>query len=200
MINKILNRLFYNPYKYVKRNASIVSCVDSTILNKNVKFDIRTKGKGLRVDIGCNNNLSCQFILESDKGFISIGDKCFINGGTQIISRSSVVIGNYVTIAWGVTIYDHDSHSLSFLERRKDVEQQLLDSKTGNLIKNKNWGTVSSKPISIENDAWIGMGAVILKGVIIGRGAIVAARAVVTKNVEPFTVVAGNPAVFVKRL
>lgn len=52
----------------------------------------------------------------------------------------------------------------------------------------------------IENDAWIGCCSIILKGVHIGKGAIVAAGAVVTKNVKPWTVVAGNPAVEVKKL
>ena len=47
---------------------------------------------------------------------------------------------------------------------------------------------------------WIGFDALILKGVHIGEGAIVGARSVVTSNVEPYTVVAGNPAVIVKRL
>jgi acetyltransferase-like isoleucine patch superfamily enzyme len=48
--------------------------------------------------------------------------------------------------------------------------------------------------ITIGNDVWVGMGALILGGVTIGDGAIIAARSVVTKNVEPYTIVAGIPA------
>ena len=64
----------------------------------------------------------------------------------------------------------------------------------------KDWSVVRSAPIVIEDRAWIGFNAIILKGVTIGEGSVVAAGAVVTKDVEPYTVVAGNPARVVKRL
>jgi acetyltransferase-like isoleucine patch superfamily enzyme len=199
-LKNIFNKIFYNPYKDVKRNANMVSCNKSTILHKSFRLDLRQKNNVLRIKIGKNNNLACNLILESDEGFIQIGNKCFINGGTDIISRSSIVIGDFVTIAWNVTIYDHDSHSLNHLERRNDIEQQLLDNRTGDFIKNKLWTVVSTRPIIIGNDVWIGMNATILKGVTIGDGAIIAAGAVVTKNVEAWTIVAGNPAKCVKQL
>ena len=68
----------------------------------------------------------------------------------------------------------------------------LLKIKIGMLFKHA--------PIKICDNAWIGMNAIILKGVEIGEGAIVGAGSVVTKNVEPWTMVAGNPARVVKRL
>ena len=55
-------------------------------------------------------------------------------------------------------------------------------------------------PIRIEDHVWVGQDAVILKGVTIGKGAVVGAFSVVTRDVEPWTVVAGNPARVVKRL
>lgn len=196
---KILNKITYCPYKAVKKNPTEVSVGKTTILDKSFQLDIRVKNTKRRVLIGENNHLSCKLVLESNQGFIQIGDSCFINGGTSLISRSSITIGDFVTIAWGVTIYDHDSHSLNHLDRRADIEQQLLQAHSGNrLITNKNWATVNSKPIKICNDVWIGMNAIILKGVTVGEGAIVAAGAVVTKDVAPYTVVAGNPAVMVK--
>ena len=55
-----------------------------------------------------------------------------------------------------------------------------------------------SRPVRVGHDTWIGHGAVIMKGVTIGNGAIIAAKAVVTKDVEPYAVVAGTPAKFIK--
>ncbi|MFD0830617.1 acyltransferase [Mucilaginibacter boryungensis] len=79
--------------------------------------------------------------------------------------------------------------------------QQVKDYKAGlNFIAGKNWDVVKTKPIKICSDAWIGMNCIILKGVTIGEGAIVAAGSVVTKDVPAWTVVAGNPAKVVKTL
>ena len=122
-------------------------------------------------------------------------------GGGTFISRSSITIGNNVTIAWGGTIYDHDSHSLNYLDRRKDIDDELkCIREERNFIETKDWSNVNSKPIVIKDDAWIGMNVIILKGVTIGQGAIVGAGSVVTKNVPDWCVVAGNPARVVKSL
>ncbi len=56
-----------------------------------------------------------------------------------------------------------------------------------------------TKPIVIQDNVWVATGAIILPGVTIGEGAVVAAGAVVTKDVEPWTVVGGNPAKFIKK-
>ena len=60
------------------------------------------------------------------------------------------------------------------------------------------WTHSDSKPITIEDNVWIGENAVILKGIRIGRGSIIACNAVVTKDVPPYTIAAGNPARIVK--
>lgn len=152
------------------------------------------------LSIGNNCIVSGNFIFESSEGYISIGNHCYIGGGTYI-SRSSIEIGNNVTIAWGGTIYDHDSHSLNYLDRRKDIDDELNDIRSGrNFIKNKDWSNVNSKPIKICDDAWIGMNVIILKGVTIGEGAIVGAGSVVTKDVPAWCMVAGNPAKVIKNL
>lgn len=163
-----------------------------------IRQDVSTDEK--RLIIGRDCIIGGQFIFESSKGKISIGDHTFI-GNSTFISRSSIIIGNNVTIAWGSTIYDHDSHSLVYMERRKDIDDELADLKGNlNMIAHKNWEVVNSKPIKICDDAWIGMNCIILKGVTIGEGAIVGAGSVVTKDVPAWTVVAGNPAKVVKTL
>jgi galactoside O-acetyltransferase len=172
----------------------------SSILRSfSVRFDNPLDNK-IYLSIGKDCIVSGCFIFESQDGVITIGEHCFIGGGTYI-SHSSIEIGNNVTIAWGGTVYDHDSHSLNYLDRRKDIDDELNDIRNGrNFIQNKDWANVNSKPIKICDDAWIGMNVLILKGVTIGRGSIVGAGSVVTKDVPDWTVVAGNPAVVVKTL
>lgn len=150
--------------------------------------------------IGDDCIISGKYIFESKEGEITIGNHTYI-GGSTFISRSKIEIGDNVTIAWGCTIYDHNSHSLDYIERRKDIDDQLNDIRSGqNFITNKNWASVKSAPIKICNDAWIGMNVIILKGVTIGEGAVVGAGSVVTKDVPAWTVVAGNPAKIIKQL
>ena len=150
--------------------------------------------------IGADSIVAGNFIFESSEGQVKIGNHSYVDGGT-LISRSSIEIGNYVTIAWGGTFYDHDSHSLDYMMRRKDIDDELEDIRNGqNFIEHKDWSVVNSKPIKICDDAWIGMNVIILKGVTIGEGAVVGAGSVVTKDVPAWTVVAGNPAKVVKEL
>lgn len=145
--------------------------------------------------------IGCSFIFESDNGRIDIGDNTFINGGTNLISKEHINIGNNVTIAWGCTLYDHNSHSLNYKDRQTDIARQNEDYRNKrSFIYSKDWSTVKSKPIVIQDNAWIGFDSVILAGVTIGKGAIVGARSVVRDNVEPWTIVAGNPATFIKNI
>ena len=152
------------------------------------------------LNIGDNCIVKGNFFFESKEGYISIGNNCYI-GNSNFISRSKITIGDNVTIAWGCTIYDHDSHSLDYKERRKDVLDEIKCIENGeNFIASKNWDCVNSKPIVIHDDVWIGMNCTILKGVVIGEGAVIGACSVVTKDVPAWSVVAGNPAKVVKTL
>lgn len=140
------------------------------------------------------------FIFETNKGSITIGDRVHI-GGSTFVSCNSITIDDDVTIAWDCLFYDHNSHSTNWAERSKDTEQEFKDITNGlNSIANKNWDVVKSAPIHVCSKAWIGVGCKILKGVTIGEGAIIAAGSVVTRNVEPWTVVGGNPARLIKVL
>jgi len=158
-------------------------------------------GKGKKVRVGQRSLLGVNIVLENDKAEVVIGDDVYI-GNSKIICKEKVILGDNILVAWGVTIYDHDSHSVDIVERRNDIHQAYHDyvEQGGNYLANKNWSVVNSKPIIIENDVWLGMDSLILKGVTVGEGAIVAARSVVTKDVAAHTVVAGNPAKEVKKL
>jgi acetyltransferase-like isoleucine patch superfamily enzyme len=177
---------------------------DTTIIknNSSLRFDINDRIENRKyVKIGQKGIISANFIFESEKGEVIIGDNVHL-GGVTFISRNKIEIQNDVTMAWGITIYDHNSHSI-YWEKRKNDNQQCYNDYihcNGNNVANKDWSYVADSPVIIGDKVWVGFDVTILKGVIVGEGAVIGAKSVVTKNVEPWTVVAGNPAVVVKYL
>lgn len=151
------------------------------------------------VRIGERGMINMKIIFESSQGAVEIGDRVYLGGGS-IMCREKVTIGNDVTMAWGVSIYDHNSNSLDWRQRAKVVRHFYENYGKPGCYEELDWSGVASAPIMIEDKVWIGFDAVILKGVRIGEGAVVGARAVVTADVEPYTVVAGNPARLIKRI
>jgi acetyltransferase-like isoleucine patch superfamily enzyme len=112
-----------------------------------------------------------------ENAMLSIGDYTFINTGVIISARKEVCIGNNCQIANEVIIMDNDFHGV--INRDKPEPPQ---------------------PIIIQDDVWLATRCIILKGVTIGTGAVVAAGAVVTKDVPPYTMVGGVPAKFIRTL
>ncbi|WP_413458818.1 acyltransferase [Herbaspirillum huttiense] len=165
----------------------------SLTLGRNVKVHwprlMRTKGGVLA--IGENSIVNAKIDFDGPEGFVSIGQRCFI-GASHLVCRERICIHDDVVISWGVTIVDHNSHSLFWNHRSKDV----LDWANGR----KDWSNVQIRPVEIHEKVWIGFGASILKGVSIGEGAVVGACAVVTRDVPPYSVVAGNPARIIKQI
>lgn len=104
-------------------------------------------------------------------GSLLIGDSVFINAGVSISAGSSVIIGHRCSIGPRVLIMDNDFH----VHGDHEVQPQ-------------------SVAIVLEDDVWVGAGAIVLKGVRIGRGATIAAGSVVTKDVAAGAVVGGVPA------
>jgi hypothetical protein len=112
---------------------------------------------------------------------IVIGDDCGFTG-TTLVADASIRIGNRVLVGGNASIVDTDFHPLTPEGRREDI----------------NAGT--SRPIEIGDDVFIGMNSLILKGVTVGDGSVVGAGSVVSRDVPPHTIVAGNPATVVKEL
>jgi acetyltransferase-like isoleucine patch superfamily enzyme len=113
------------------------------------------------------------FIVVNKNAKLELGSG-YTNNSVEINCFDSIKIGNNVAISKGVIIRDSDNHSIN----------EHIDSITA--------------PIVIGNRVWIGLQAIILKGVTIGDGAVVAAGAVVINDVQPNTIVAGVPAKEVK--
>ena len=143
-----------------------------------------------RVTIDEQSQVDGWLLFDREDAVITIGKRVFM-GGT-LIAAQRIEIGDDVMISWGVTIADHNSHALSFSQRAKDV----MDWRSGK----KDWTYVKMAPVMIESKVWIGFNAIVLKGVTIGEGAVVGAGAVVTKDVPPWTVVAGNPAKIIREI
>ncbi len=129
--------------------------------------------------------------FEREFGEISVGYNTYI-GNSHLVCSHEISIGNNVLISWGCTIVDHDSHSVRFTERKNDVADWYVGR--------KDWTNVVRSPVHIKDKSWIGFNSIILKGVTIGEGAIVGAGSVVTKDVRPWTIVAGNPARIIREI
>lgn len=127
------------------------------------------------------------------EGVLEIGNDTCIYRRTKIGSVNSIRIGNCVGISNHVHIYDNNNHPVSPRVRR----EMCMEGFDGEAWR---WTNSVAKPIVIEDDVWIGEYSAILKGVTIGRGAVVGCRSVVTKDVPPYTIVAGNPARVVKEI
>jgi galactoside O-acetyltransferase len=185
----------------MRRLRPRVEIDESTRLQRRFGVDFMVEPEArnyLRVGADCL--LNARIVFESRDGSVRIGDRVYIGANTQIISRNGVTIGDDVTMAWGITIYDHNSHSMDWEQRRRVVAHFHRTYGRPECFETLDWTGVASAPITICDRAWIGFDAVILKGVTIGEGAVVGARSVVARDVEPYTVVAGNPATVVRRL
>jgi acetyltransferase-like isoleucine patch superfamily enzyme len=106
---------------------------------------------------------------------IKIGDYCSLNEQCYLHGKGNITIGSWVRIGWNVSLITIKHR---FSDRTTKIKKQ----------------GISISPIVIGDDVWIGANAIILEGVTIGTGAVIAAGAVVTKEVPEYAIVAGVPA------
>jgi len=146
---------------------------------------------GCRIEVGEGSMVEGSLVCEREGACIVIGRNTFI-GGSLLASASSIEVGDDVLIAWGCNIVDHNSHAIGWAKRKQDVRNWYVGI--------KDWTSVEVKPVRICAKVWVGMNVIVLKGVEIGEGAVVAAGSVVTKSVPPWTIVAGNPAKVIRNI
>lgn len=133
---------------------------------------------GARFRLGTENVFEGAYDVEV-KGLLSVGDNNYFNRNVKIACFERIEIGSDCLIADSVHFYDHDHR---YEDMRRPIREQGY----------------RTAPILVGNDVWIGAHAVILKGVSIGSGAIVAAGSVVTSDVQAHTIVGGVPAKLIK--
>jgi len=137
---------------------------------------------GFRSDMTSNLvgvNRKCIISTSSEGAEISIGDRVGMTGAV-IGAKEKITIGNDVLIGANVLITDWDWHPINV----KDRHQQ-----GGN-----------SSPVTIENNVWLGLNTVVLKGVTIGKNSIIGANSVVVKSIPSNVVAAGNPCKVIKKI
>ncbi len=176
----LLKAVVANPRRHA---ATVLSCLSAVVqLRRCTTVGIRPRVLGrIRIEnrgkILIGDRLLVRAIpwpseLASQMGgVLTIGDGTFINTGVSISACLSVTIGNRCLIGPRVTIIDNDYHAVGDLLHRP-----------------------ASEPVFLEDEVWVGTGAIILKGVRVGRGAVIAAGSVVTRDVQAGSVVAGVPA------
>ena len=196
-MNKLINILRETLLKqkmkdhrtFLENNAMIGKYVNSasfTSKNYILRLNINNFSKEKdRIIIGDNCNLSLSIFCNYE-GSVKIGDFVFMNEGCLIRVDHSVEIGSHCLFGPRVHIWDTDNHPLSRSARHKQAEIIPLER--------INTYDADGGPIKIGNDVWLCMDVLVLGGVTIGDGSIVAAKSVVTKDIPPMKIAAGIPA------
>ena len=120
-------------------------------------------------------------------GLVTVGHGSILVGAV-LMCQQEIAVGSGVVISYQVTIADSDFHPRDPAQRRRDAEASAPFADPANRPE------IESRPVRIGDGAWIGIGAIVLKGVQIGAGARVQAGAVVVRDVPARTTVEGNPA------
>lgn len=132
--------------------------------------------------IGKNTNIHPTVIIREGQN-VEIGDNCYFNHNTIMIgghSNGKLIIGNYVQTGPNVGFFVANHH---YADPTKPIKSQGYDE----------------DDIIVEDDVWIGANSIVTSGVKIGKGSVIGANSVVTKDIPPFSVAAGCPVKVIKR-
>ena len=147
------------------------------------------------LEIGEGSHIISNFSILRPHAKIKVGKRCQL-GHSLFACTRSIEVGDDVIMAWGITIIDSDNHSEYWSDRQYDVERcrkDYIETKGADIARSHDWEKVKSEDVKIGNKCWIGFNVSILKGVTIGEGAIIGAGSVVTSDVKPWHIGAGNP-------
>ena len=139
------------------------------------------------IKVGANTIVEGSLLTFAHGGRITVGEWCYIGEGSRIWSAGQIDIGDRVMISHNVNIFDNLTHPVDPVSRHQHFRAIASVGHPHRI-------DLGARPVRINDDAWIAAGAMVLRGVTIGKAAIVGAGAVVTHDVPPFAIVAGNPA------
>jgi acetyltransferase-like isoleucine patch superfamily enzyme len=145
------------------------------------------------IRIGASSIVDGDLLTFAHGGSITVGEWCYIGEGSRIWAAKQITIGNRVMISHNVNIFDSLTHPIAPDLRHQHFRAIAITGHPEQI----DLGELS---VRIEDDAWIAAGAIVLRGVTIGKAAIIGAGAVVTDDVPPFAVAAGNPARVIRYL
>jgi acetyltransferase-like isoleucine patch superfamily enzyme len=206
-MKKIKEFVKFRLYKYISSCINYGQSVErQQSFNENSHIDNSAKllpdaiienlsGNPSLISIGPGSVLRGQLLVFPHGGRISIGKDCYLGDNSRIWSAESVTIGDRVYMSHNVNIHDTNSHSIDPVFRHKHFLEIMSNGHP-----QENSVDIVSRALFIEDDVWIGFNSVVLKGVRVGKGSIIAAGSVVTKDVPPFSIVAGNPAQVIRKL
>ena len=127
------------------------------------------------------------------RGTISVGEYTVLNG-TYLVANDRITIGSHCLLAWGSVLTDTWIVQASPSVRRAVLRAAASDP-------GRHLGAAEPpRPVTLEDNVWIGFDSVVLPGVTLGRGAIVGCKTIVTADVAPYDVVVGDPMRIVRRL
>lgn len=183
MLRKLANGL---ARRRAERDAVVSVAASARVDWRRVQLRPRS-----RLVVGAGSIFEGSISSDREGSCVLIGERTYV-GNSMLVTAERIEIGSDVLVSWGCTIVDHDSHRLEWSLRRHDIDEYREGR--------KNWGGIAIRPVTIGDKAWIGFNVIILKGVHVGEGAVVAAGSVVTRDVAPFTLAAGNPARAIRNL
>jgi acetyltransferase-like isoleucine patch superfamily enzyme len=153
---------------------------------------IEKRGAGSRIEVGKGCLISGHLVTETPGSLVRIADNVLVGNESLLAAAQSIIVEEDVLISYRCIITDSNNHSLRYSERKNDLQDWIHNR--------HDWTRVKSAPVRICKGAWIGAATIITKGVTIGEGAVTGMGSVVTKDVAPYTIVAGNPARVVREL
>lgn len=164
----------------------------TVVIHANASIHRQDRPDSIR--IGSHSHICGQLLVFGHGGNIVMGSRCYVGEQTRIWSAAEIRMGDRVLISHLCTIMDNLTHPTDKFERRVQA-QHLMEQGFP-----KDDFNLGERPIVIEDDVLIGCHCLVLRGVTIGQGAVIGAGSVVTSDIPPNTVFAGNPARFIRTI